>query len=150
MPPRRRATPAPPPPAGLVDALVQSAFATMAVLNRIAAENDLSLTQVRVLAILRDRRPRMSALAAYLGLERSTLSGLIDRAVSRGLVQRLPNAEDGRAVDVVLSADGAALADRMYAVVEESLSPLTHTLSAGDRDRLQQLLERMLGPEPVI
>ena len=55
---------------GLVDALVQAAFVTMAVLNKLSAENDLSLTQLRVLAILRDRRLRMTTLADYLGLEK--------------------------------------------------------------------------------
>ena len=62
-------------PDPLVDAMVQSAFATMAVLNRAAAENDLSLTQLRVLGILRDRRLRMAQLAGYLGLEKSTARG---------------------------------------------------------------------------
>jgi DNA-binding MarR family transcriptional regulator len=133
--------------ADLVDALVQTAFVTTAVLNRIAAENDLSLTQLRVLAILRDRRPRMSALAEYLGLERSTLSGLVDRAVARGLVERAPDPEDGRVVDVLLTADGRRLARRIYSVVEQSLAPMTHTLSAADRDRLQRLLELLLSAQ---
>ena len=47
----------------LIDALVTASFATMAVLTRIAAEHDLSLTQLRVLAILRDRRVKMTELA---------------------------------------------------------------------------------------
>ena len=75
---------------GLVDALVQAAFVTMAVLNKVGADNDLSLTQLRVLAILRDRRLRMTALADYLGLEKSTMTGLVDRAEKRGLLERAP------------------------------------------------------------
>ena len=54
-------------PDGLVDALAQAAFVTMAVLTKVAADNELSLTQLRVLAILRDRRLRMAVLAGYLG-----------------------------------------------------------------------------------
>ncbi len=59
-----------PPPSnlGLADALAQAAFTTMAILNKLAAENDLSLTQLRVAGILRDRRLRMVELADYLGL----------------------------------------------------------------------------------
>jgi DNA-binding MarR family transcriptional regulator len=59
----------------------------MAVLSSVAADNDLSPAQLRVLAILRDRRVRISALAAYLGLDRSTISGLVERA-KRGLLAR--------------------------------------------------------------
>jgi DNA-binding MarR family transcriptional regulator len=131
---------------GLVDALVQAAFATMAVLNKVGAENDLSLTQLRVLAILRDRRLRMTALADYLGLEKSTMTGLVDRAGKRGLLERAPSPTDGRAVDVFLSPDGAELAERLYAEVGRSLSAMTNELIPADQGRLRALLERMLGP----
>lgn len=131
---------------GLVDALAQAAFMTMAVLNKVGADNDLSLTQLRVLAILRDRRLRMTALADYLGLEKSTMTGLVDRAEKRGLLQRAPNASDGRAVDVFLSPAGAALAERLQARIERALHPMTSKLIPAEQRRLQMLLERMLGP----
>ena len=76
-----------PVPSDVVDSLVLASFTVIALLSRVAAEHDLSLTQVRVLAILRDREPTMAELADYLGLERSSVSGLIDRAVRRGLVR---------------------------------------------------------------
>jgi DNA-binding MarR family transcriptional regulator len=134
-------------PGGLVDALVQTAFATMAVLHKVGAENDLSLTQLRVLAILRDRRLRMTALADYLGLEKSTISGLVDRAERRGLLERALDASDGRAVEVYLSSGGMELAGLLESHVAQSLSPLTGTLTPAERRRLQALLERMLGDE---
>jgi DNA-binding MarR family transcriptional regulator len=129
---------------GLVDALVQAAFATMAVLNKVGADNDLSLTQLRVLAILRDRRLRMTALADYLGLEKSTMTGLVDRAEKKGLLERAPNSSDGRAVDVFLSPEGAELAERLYTHVGRSLSPMTSELVPAEQRRLQALLELML------
>ena len=72
----------------LMDSLVQASFAVMAQLSRAAAAHDLSLTQLRALAILRDRNLKMAELATYLGLDRSSVSGLIDRAAKRGLVRR--------------------------------------------------------------
>jgi len=128
----------------LVDALAHAAFVTMAVLNKVGAEHDLSLTQLRVLGILRDRRPRMAALADYLGLEKSTMSGLVDRAEKRGLLARAPSPGDGRAVDVFLTAEGARFAERVHARVQDALSPLTTRLGPADQRRLQDLLERML------
>lgn len=133
---------------GLVDALARSGFATMAVLTRLSAEHDLSLTQLRVLAILRDRRVRMSTLADHLGLERSTLSGLVDRAERRNLLQRAPNRTDGRAVDVLLTAEGARLARRLGAEVQRSLAPMTGSLTPAEQRRLRILLERLLDPQP--
>ncbi|MDO8189087.1 MarR family transcriptional regulator [Conexibacter sp. JD483] len=128
----------------LTDALVQSAFETIAVLSRVSAEHDLSLTLVRVLGILRDRRLRISALAGFLGLERSTLSGLVDRAARRGLVERLPSASDRRAVEIALTAAGRQLATSVAAEVRQALAPHTASLAPADRRRLQQLLERTL------
>ena len=133
---------------GLVDALARAGFATMAVLTRLSAEHDLSLTQLRVLAILRDRRVRMSTLADHLGLERSTLSGLVDRAERRNLLQRAPNRTDGRAVDVLLTAEGARLARRLGAEVQRSLAPMTASLTPAEQRRLRTLLERLLDPQP--
>ncbi|MCL2725743.1 MAG: MarR family transcriptional regulator [Polyangiaceae bacterium] len=131
----------------LVDALVQAAFVTMAVLNKIGADHALSLTQLRVCGILRDRRLRMAALADYLGLEKSTMTGLVDRAERRGLMARAPSAEDGRAVDVFLTREGTKLGEQMHAQVQQSLTPLIERLNASDRQLLQDLLGRMLDSE---
>lgn len=128
----------------LVDALVQTSFAMVAVVSRIAAEHDLSLTQMRVLGILRDRRITMSELAGFLGLDKSTVSGLVDRAEKRGLVQRAPNQADGRSVDVFLSDAGMELAARGAADVARSLSPMTGALTPAQARRLTMLLEHIL------
>lgn len=130
--------------AGLAEALVPAAFATMAVLNRIAAENDLSLTLLRVLGILWDRRPRMAELADYLGLEKQTMSGLIARAEKRQLVARAQSVADGRATEVFLTEEGARLVADLHEQARRALAPLTGRLEAADQQRLRELLERML------
>jgi DNA-binding MarR family transcriptional regulator len=129
----------------LVDALVRTSFATMAVLTRIAAAHDLSLTQLRVLAILRDRRVTMGELTSYLGLDKSTVSGLVDRAEKKGLLQREPSPRDGRGVDVFLAPGGTRLAERGEAEIARALAPMTGALTPAEARRLAALLERMLG-----
>lgn len=130
----------------LVDGLVRSAFQIMGVLTRISAEHDLSLTQLRVLGILRDRRPRMSDLAAFLGLDKSTLSGLVDRAARRGLMTRAPNPTDKRAVDVLITDAGRELTERMYQEARTALAPATGRLDEQQRLQLAQLLQPVLTP----
>ena len=128
----------------LVDALVQTSFVVMGVLTRIAAEHDLSLTQLRMLGVLRDRRPRMAQLAQLLGLDKSTVSGLIERAERRGLVRRVPSADDARAVEVEATEDGHALARSGAAEVRDALLPLLGALDARGRAALQGELDRLL------
>src|ERR1700684_2762365 len=130
----------------LRDALVQISFALMAVCTEVAAEHDLSLTQLRVLGILRDRQPTMADLANFTGLERSTISGLIDRATQRGLVTRTADPHDGRSVRVTLTESARSLVPAMTAGIGDRITPLTGRLSTGEQNRLTALLTKALGP----
>jgi DNA-binding MarR family transcriptional regulator len=136
----------------LMDGLVQTSFAVMAILSRVGARHDLSTTQIRVLGILRDRQPRMAQLAAHLGLDRSSISGLIDRAERRGLVQRTASADDGRSVHVSLTEAGRALARTVELEVREGVADVAGALSPSEQRRLGSLLTGLTDatqlPEP--
>ena len=124
---------------------MQISFALMAVLTEVAAEHDLSLTQLRVLGILRDRKPTMADLATFTGLERSTVSGLIDRAAQRGLVAKTADPHDGRSVRVTLTGPGRSLVPEITAAIGSRIGPLTGQLSTGEQKRLTALLTKALG-----
>jgi DNA-binding MarR family transcriptional regulator len=128
----------------LLDGLVQTSFAVIARLSEAAAVHELSLTQLRALAILRDRQPKMAELATFLGLDRSSVSGLVDRAVARGLVRRDSSSDDGRAVRVSLTPEGRRLARRVTAEVGDLVAPMTDVLSPADQKRLGALLNRLI------
>lgn len=129
----------------LEDALIRTSFRIMAVLTRIGSEHDLSLTQLRLLGLLRDRRPRMTDLATFLGLDKSTMSGLVERAERRGLVVRDKSPEDRRVVDVLITPAGRELAERVQAEVRTALQPFTDRLRVDDRAQLTQLLDAITG-----
>jgi DNA-binding MarR family transcriptional regulator len=120
-------------------------FTLMAALTEGAAEHDLSLTQLRVLGILRDREPTMADLATFTGLERSTVSGLIDRAAQRGLVTKSADPHDGRSVRVTLTESARRLAAVITAAVGDRITPLTDQLNAAEQKRLTALLTKALG-----
>jgi DNA-binding MarR family transcriptional regulator len=128
----------------LRDSLVQVSFAVIAALSRVAAERDLSLTLLRVLGILRDREPTMAELAGYLGLERSTVSGLVDRAVQRGLVRKTTDSADGRSVRVSLTPEARRVEARIITDIDELMAPLTDRLNSGEQKRLCALLAKVL------
>lgn len=129
----------------LRDALVQMSFALMAALTEVAAEHDLSLTQLRMLGIMRDREPTVTDLATYTGLERSTVSGLIDRAARRGLVVKLSHPVDGRSVRLRLTVRARRLERDVTAAIAERVAPLTGRLNTAERKRLTTLLNKALG-----
>lgn len=127
----------------LVGGLARTALAVQRALERSAAEHGTSLTQVRLLRVLGDRAPTLGALAQLLGLDKSSTSGLVDRAQRRGLVRRVPSQLDRRSVRVRLTDRGERLAAQVAAQsaleLEALLSPLTPT----DREALGALLSRL-------
>ena len=83
-----------------------------------------------MLGILRDRTPSMLDLARHLKLGKSSVSGLIDRAEARGLVERQAAPHDGRAIHVGLTAAGRRQAKQLTAEADAALlrlldAPLT-------------------------
>ena len=145
-------TPAPAdddPSQGVTDALVQLSFLVQGVLTRLAAEQDVSVIQVRLLGILRDRRPGMLELARHLGLDKSSMTGLVARAEKRGLVQRLPSPHDGRGVLVSLTPLGRELTERCAAEVDRRFAALTASLSGDERAQLRALAEKLLRTAPA-
>jgi DNA-binding MarR family transcriptional regulator len=61
-------------------------------------------------------KPRtVSAIAIYLGLSRPATSQLVDKLVCTGLVRRTEGAVDRRERNVVLTAKGSSLVDRIAA-----------------------------------
>ncbi len=121
---------------GLVDGLAQLTFAVQGALGRIAAAHDLSVVQARLLGILRDRRPTLKELAGFLQLDKSSVTGLVDRAEQRGLVERSPSPDDGRSVQVSLTAAGQDLVDRATSAFDREIADLVADLSPAQRSRL--------------
>jgi len=98
MPESRASTPQPAAEEdlGIVDGLAQLSFLVQHELGQVAAEHGLSIIQLRLLGVLRDAR-RDAATRPASGAGQSSMTGLVDRAERRGLVQRIPAPHDGRA-----------------------------------------------------
>jgi DNA-binding MarR family transcriptional regulator len=128
----------------IVDALVQVSFAVLDLLTRSAAELDLSVTQVRLIGILRDRSPSMAALADYLGLDRSSVSGLIDRAERRGLVARRPSSDDARVTLVDLTPAGRDVGARLGDTVSARMETLLEGVSVTGQEQFVLLADQVL------
>ena len=127
-----------------VDGLAQLAFLIYGTLEQRAAEHDLSMIQTRLLGVLRDRRPTMNELTRLLTLDKSSVSGLVDRAERRGLVVRMPSAADRRAVRVGLTAEGRSLVCAVATQFEADVVTLLDRLPPADRAALSGLVSRLV------
>jgi DNA-binding MarR family transcriptional regulator len=133
-----------PPELSVVDGLAQLSFLIHRMLEHRAAEHDLSIIQTRLLGVLRDRRPTINELGKLLDLDKSSVSGLVERAERRGLVSRAPSPADGRAVLVSLTGRGRSLVSDASTRFGADVNTLLDQLSPSDRRALSRLVSRLL------
>lgn len=115
-----------------------------AALERRASAAGVSLSLTRVLGILRDRRPTMHELARLMELDKSSVTGLVERAERRGFTERARSPHDGRSVLVTLTEQGRELVTRVAAEFERDVEDLLSELPSSDRALLTALTERLL------
>jgi DNA-binding MarR family transcriptional regulator len=127
-----------------VDGLAQLSFLVHGTLESRAAEHGLSIISTRLLGILRDRRPTMNELARLLQLDKSSVTGLVDRAERRGLVARVPSRADRRAVQVSLTDAGRDLVATVSDTFEDDVASLLKHLAPADRSALTRVVNRVL------
>ena len=132
---------------GIVDGLVQLSFLVQGILARAADGYDLTVVQIRLLGVLRDREPGMSQLARLLGLDKSSATGLVDRAARRGLVTRNAVPGDRRAATVALTDAGRRIAEEIAAEVDRQLNQAVSGLTDTGRKRLSLLASRVVRHE---
>jgi MarR family transcriptional regulator, lower aerobic nicotinate degradation pathway regulator len=142
--PRRGADQRPEADLGIVDALAQLSFLVQGTLAKHAASHDLSMIQTRLLGVLRDREPTMQELARLLGLDKSSATGLVDRAEKRGLVQRTPSIDDRRAIRVSLTSSGRRIVSDIVGAFQTDIASATECLSLADKRRLSTLATRIV------
>ncbi|MFF1923533.1 MarR family winged helix-turn-helix transcriptional regulator [Streptomyces sp. NPDC058221] len=129
---------------GFVTALVRSSFLVNAVYADSGREHGITAQQGQLLCVLMVQPYGMRELGSMLGLAKSSLTGLVDRSVQRGLVRREADPEDGRAVRVALTARGDELAEAFYAGTCRRVENLSAGLGDTDRELLARLLGRVV------
>src|SRR5487761_250184 len=135
---------APAPQLDPFDGLAQLSFVIMGLLERRVAEHDLSIAATRLLGVLRDREPTMNELARLLDLDKSSVTGLVDRAERRGLVERAPSTADRRAVLVRLTDEGRSLVSAAAGLFAADVTAMFGRLAPRDRAALSRLVSRLL------
>ncbi len=104
----------------------------------------MTATQRIALVELGDGGPvRLNDLAARMGVSAPTASRSVDALHELGLVERVADPHDRRAVNIDLTARGAKLLQERKEKASAAFEPAVAVLSAADRKQLSQLLHRM-------
>jgi DNA-binding MarR family transcriptional regulator len=86
---------------------------------------------------------RLSVLADRMGISAPTASRAVDGLVDLGLMERLPDPEDRRAVRIDLTRPGRKRVEEKKALAAAALKPGVAALSTKDSTHLAALLTRL-------
>ncbi|MDT0304993.1 MarR family winged helix-turn-helix transcriptional regulator [Streptomonospora wellingtoniae] len=129
---------------GGVEALVRLAHVVDRVFTDVARRHELTPQQARLLCLLVDGPVGMGDLGRRLNLEKSSLTGLIDRVERRGLAARNRDGHDRRACRIGLTEEGVRLAHETHGGVTDRLEHLAAELDPAQRDGLRSAVDRLL------
>lgn len=129
---------------GVAASLVRMSHVVQHVFAEVGRDHGLTPQQLQVLCMLLDEPMGMSELSRMMHLERSSMTGSVDRIVKRGLASRLPAANDRRACVVALSDEGRRLAVAAHDDVSARLEALAADIDTENRERLQSVAERIV------
>jgi DNA-binding MarR family transcriptional regulator len=127
--------------------LLEAVPGTMRVLGgimrqrRAADEEPLSMGQLHMLEILRERPVSLSDLAARHRVAPSTMSRTVDVLVKRAWVSRRSDPADRRQVILSLTPEGESAQGAMRMQTQDALTSLVELLDDRERERLYDGLQ---------
>lgn len=129
----------------IADALSRIALVLRAQAWEEAGTRGLTVTQGRVLALVADapRSPRLGDVGRSLGIKAPTASKAVTTLVDKGLLEKRPAEDDGRALALHLTAKGRREASRA-ARWPEKLAPVVGLLDEDEQAVMLRGLVKMI------
>jgi DNA-binding MarR family transcriptional regulator len=111
---------------------------------RMRREHDVSLAQVRALALIEHLQPvRLRDVAADAGADKAQISRVVSSLVSRGLVERRTLVGDARSAHLELTGAGREKFDALFRSLQERDSAVRAAFEAAQADEFRGLLARV-------
>ena len=113
--------------------------------GRKVSQIDLTAVQAMVIRFLYDSdRLTSSQLGKRTKLDSATLTGLIDRLETAGLVERRRNSEDRRSIRLRLTQEGRKKGEIVKRLVEDANKEFLHEFNESEEVALRTLLNRII------
>jgi DNA-binding MarR family transcriptional regulator len=125
-------------------ALIRAATAVTEVYERVSSDLGLTMQQARLLFILHRQPTNMLGLGSALRLTKSTMTGVIARMESAGLVVRVPDEADRRNFVVTPTDHGAEVAEEFERRLRTEVRRMLQVLDPAERETLGALLTTVI------
>jgi DNA-binding MarR family transcriptional regulator len=130
---------------GFATALVRLSHLVQRAFIDVGRSHDLTPQQAQLLCVLAQNESGvgMTELGRTLNLEKSSVTGLVDRVQRRALVERVADAGDRRALKITLTEEGLRLANAAHEGVVEKLEQMAAELPVEQREAVAAAAWRM-------
>ena len=106
----------------------------------------ITAAQSGALYYLRDNDGCMfTELSKALGLDKSAITGLVDRLENKGLVQRRIPPANRRSISIVITDTGRDVAGKCLKVTKEFNAAITEGLSEKEIETFSKILQKIIG-----
>lgn len=113
--------------------------------NNYVTSGKITVPQFVVLSCLRQYGEcQMGCIAGAMNISFSTATGMMDRLLKQGLVKRSSGQNDRRTVVVMITAKGRRIVEEVYAQKRLGIMELFSALSASERKRYLEILEKLV------
>ena len=136
------------PTEGIVQRIQKLAWRLNRSLNETAAEYGLSHADWSLLGSLRASgapyRQAAGKLAEHVSITPGAMTSRLDKLEARGLVRRVPDADDRRVLQIELTDEGDRIWTEAVAVQAEKERLIAAALDAGEQEQLNALLRKLM------
>ena len=107
-------------------------------------QGETSPARARVLKALScEGRQRMGDLGTHLGVTPRYVTRLVDDLEAEGLVKRVPDPEDRRAIFVEITEGGRDICEELFRSIHATSEELFAELTEGDREDFARVIRRL-------
>lgn len=102
---------------------------------------ELTMPQIRTLALLSRGHQRMSDIAGYLGSCLSSATSMIDRLVDKQVVERIHDTSDRRVVTCYLTPIGKEVVERFWQIKRTQIEAVAAVLTLEELETVLHAME---------
>ena len=111
---------------------------------------DLTMKQLKVLFVLDASGPqRPSVIAASIGVSAASATGVLDRLVDQGYIERQADASDRRALQIQLTESGARIVSDLYMSGQHQMGESLLLMSDADLKALYRGITALVNARPI-
>lgn len=124
--------------------LYRNAITASALADEMLGELGLTARAVGILTMVIEREPMTQrSLGASIGVDKSTMVGLLDELEGKGLVRRSRHPQDRRAFLIEPTDAGIAAQKRALQLLDRCEERYLKVLSPSEQDQLRKMLARL-------